>query len=116
MKDWSAIKERYLQDELPTRLGGLAANLARIKSFSGNVANIDLVKSLIEESKFFIEWTASNAEIETAAKLVEIQIQLATWQWSWESIWVDENKRAFVAEQSQSWSNSVLEMSGLLSD
>ena len=102
-----------MQDELPTRLGGLAANLARrIKSFSGNVANIDLVKSLIEESKFFIEWTASNAEIETAAKLVEIQIQLATWQWSWESIWVDENKRAFVAEQSQSWSNSVSEIVG----
>lgn len=116
MKDWSTIKERYLQDELPTRLGGLAANLARIKSFSRNTANIDVVKSLIEESKFFIEWTALDAEIETTARLVELQIQLAIWQWSWESIWSDEVQRTSVAEKSQNWSNSVLEMSGLLSD
>jgi hypothetical protein len=34
MKDWTTIRDRYLHDALPIRLGGLAANLARIKSFS----------------------------------------------------------------------------------
>ena len=34
MKDWTAIRERYLRDQLPIRLGGLAAHLSRIKSFN----------------------------------------------------------------------------------
>ncbi len=55
MKDWTAIRDRYLRDEFPVRLGGLAANLARIKSFSDHPDHRDAVESLLEESKFFIE-------------------------------------------------------------
>jgi hypothetical protein len=32
------------------------------------------VASLIEESKFFIEWTTHEAQIETAARLVELHV------------------------------------------
>jgi hypothetical protein len=71
-KNWTAIRERYLRDKLPIRLGGLAANLARIKSFSNHVANRDLVESILEESKFFIEWTANEVEVTIAAELVEL--------------------------------------------
>lgn len=116
MKDWSSIRERYLRDELPIRLGGLATNLARIKSFSNHMANRDLVESLLEESKFFIEWTASKAELSTAAELIELQIQLARWQRCWASIWLDFRQRMEVAEQSHIWSERVLEMSGLLEE
>ena len=114
MRDWSVIRERYLRDELPIRLGGLAANLARIKSFSSNMANCDVVEGLLEESKFFIEWTVADAEVNTAAELVEIQIQLARWQHAWASIWADFAQRMKVAEQSRVWSDRVLDMSGLL--
>jgi hypothetical protein len=76
MKDWSQIKERYLRDDLPVRLGGLAANLSRIKSFSANDAGRAAVESLIDESKMFIEWTAAQAEVSTAEKLIDLQIQL----------------------------------------
>ena len=55
MKDWKAIRERYLRDTLPLRLGGLAANLARIKSFSDHPDHYDVVENLLNESKFFIE-------------------------------------------------------------
>ena len=85
MKDWSAIRERYMRDALPIRLGGLAANLSRIKSFSANDASREAVASLIDESKMFIEWTAAQAETETAAKLVELQVQLALWQLQWQN-------------------------------
>ena len=34
MKDQAKIRARYLRDALPVRLGGIAANLARMKSFS----------------------------------------------------------------------------------
>jgi hypothetical protein len=114
MKDWTAIHERYMRDELPIRLGGLAANLSRIKSFSANEASRDTVASLIDESKMFIEWTAAQAEIEVAAKLVELQLQLALWQLQWQNIWADSARRSQVAELSGNWSKQVLEMSGLM--
>jgi hypothetical protein len=114
MKDGTPIHERYMRDPLPIRLGGLAANLSRIKSFSANEASRETVAGLIDESKMFIEWTAAQAETETAAKLVELQVQLALWQLQWHSIWTNPSKRAQIAEQSSSWSKQVLEMSGLL--
>ena len=114
MKDWTSIRERYLRDSLSARLGGLAANLRRIKSFAVHDASRDAVESLIDESKFFIEWTAAQAEHHAAAELVEIQVQLARWQHKWVTIWADPAQRRQVAEQSNAWSDRVLEMSGLL--
>jgi hypothetical protein len=114
MKDWIAIRERYLRDKLPIRLGGLAANLSRIKSFASHAANREAVESLLEESKFFIEWTAPEAAIDIAAELVELQIQLAWWQRRWANIWDDPALRQEVAEQSSTWSKRLLALSGLL--
>lgn len=114
MKDWSLIRERYMRDTLPVRLGGLAANLSRIKSFSANDSSRETVASLIDESKMFIEWTAAQTELNTAEKLVDLQIQLALWQLQWQTIWSDSSRRTQVAEQSSLWSKQVLEMSGLL--
>lgn len=114
MKNQDAIRERYLRDQLPIRLGGLAANLSRIQSFAQNEANAEVVFGLLEESKFFIEWTAAEAEIDKAAELVELQIQLARWQRNWANIWIDIEQRQQVAEQSRLWSEKVLAMSGLL--
>ncbi len=114
MKDWTQIKERYLRDDLSVRLGGLAANLSRIRSFSTNEANRDVVESLIDESKMFIEWTAAQVEVNNAEKLVELQIQLAFWQLQWSKIWPDASGRTQISEQSGLWSIQILEMSGLL--
>ena len=114
MKDWTAIRERYLRDDLPVRLGGLAANLSRIKSFASNENNKALVESLIDESKHFIEWTAHEAEIETAAKLVELQIELARLQFILDKVWPDTDQRRQISEKSNAWSKQVLTASGLL--
>ena len=115
MKDWGTIRERYLRDRLPVRLGGLAANLSRIKSFATSDAGREAVASVIDESKYFIEWTAAEAEVHTAAQLVDLQIQLARWQRIWTHLWADPVQRSQMAEQSAAWSKRVLEMSGLLS-
>ncbi len=115
MRDWTAIRERYLRDVLSVRLGGLAANLSRIKSFAGHDANQEVVESILDESKYFIEWTAAEVEIDTAAILVELQIQLACWQRRWKKIWADPVERNRVAEQSSAWSKHILDLSGLLS-
>jgi len=112
--DRAAIRERYLRDNVAVRLGGLAANLLRINSFASRETNSTVVESLLDESKFFIEWTAREVEIERAAELVELQVQLARWQHNWLSIWNDSIQRKRVAEQSHLWSTRVLDMSGLL--
>ena len=83
MKDWTPIRERYLRDTIPVRLGGLAANLRRMKSFAAEDAGREAVASLIDECKFFIEWTARDTQPETAAQLVELQVQLGHWQHNW---------------------------------
>ena len=114
MKDWTTIRERYLRDDISVRLGGLAANLSRIKSFANNENNKVLVESLIDESKHFIEWTASETEIETAAQLVELQVELALWQVKLNKIWLDVNQRKQISEKSNAWSQQVLMASGLL--
>ncbi len=114
MKDWAAIRERYLRDDLPIRLGGIAANLSRVKSFAAHDANQAAVASLLQESKFFIEWAAAEADAHTAARLVELQVQLARWQRNWDRIWQDRTLRQQVATASGQWSQQILELSGLV--
>lgn len=114
MKDWTHIQERYLRDPLEVRLGGLAANLSRVKSFAAHDGNRELVESLLEESKFFIEWTAGSADLNTAAEMVELQIQLARWGQRWNKIWENKDARLQVAQASYTWSQHILELSGLL--
>lgn len=109
-----SIHDRYLQDDLPTRLGGLAANLARVSSFSKNMANKDAVYGLLEESKYFIEWSAGEAETDIAVQLIELQVQLARWQCHWPSIWNDPARQENFARQARLWSDRVLEASGVL--
>jgi len=108
------IRERYMRDALPVRLGGLAANLARIKSFSDHPDHRDVVAGMLNESKFFIEWAAPDAEPDAQAALVELQIQLARWQRAWADIWADPTRRKAVADQAGEWSKRILEMSGLM--
>lgn len=57
---------------------------------------------------------AEDTEVEIAAELVELQVQLACWQYAWGRIWEDSEQRMSVAEQSKIWSEKVLNMSGLL--
>jgi hypothetical protein len=107
-------RERYLKDSIPIRLGGIAANLARVQSFSRNSANRDAVFGLFDESKFFIEWTAAETEIETAERLVDIQLQIAVWQRIWNTTWNDDASREQMARTSAGWSREILERSGLM--
>ncbi len=114
MSNLATIRERYLRDDLPVRLGGLAANLARVKSFSRHPGHLEPVNSLLNESKYFIEWTAPAATSEVQAELVELQIQLALWQQRLLTIWSDAAQRQELADQASAWSQRVLQLSGLL--
>ncbi len=106
----------YLNQDIPTRLGGLAADLARIVSAS-KIPAVAAVESLLEESRAFIEWSAPDLlpdRVEDAARLVDIQRGLTDWQHTWTKVQNDSEERKKLAEQAQAWSDEVLAMSGLL--
>jgi len=108
MKNLEAIKKRYLQDDLPVRLGGIAANLARIASSSSDPADWEAVQSMLEESKFFIEWTAPEAPLNVKAFLAELQIQLALWHLVWPQIYTDPRECEKLSQLTRTWSQNVL--------
>jgi hypothetical protein len=116
MSNLEQRRSRYLQDALPVRLGGLAANLSRIASFSKHDGVSDVVSSILLESRWFIEWTAKDFEISKAAELVNLQRKLALWDLESQQNWHDENWRNALADQASQWSQRILEMSGLLSN
>jgi hypothetical protein len=104
---------RFQSDDIPHRLGHTASNLARVRSFC-NTAYKEAMAAVLNETQWFIEWTAGELEPEQAEELVNIQVQLARWELTLDNIWLDEKKRAEVAQQAQTWSERVLDMSGLL--
>jgi hypothetical protein len=106
-------RERYLRQSIPVRLGGLAADLARIASFTEVHADT-AVEGLLDESRAFIEWSAPEAPIDDAAQLVEIQRALTHWRSIWALAQKDPLKREELARQAKTWSDQVLDMSGLL--
>ena len=75
------IRDRFLRDPLPIRLGGLAADLLRIASCAEDVRERDTLLSLLEEGKWFAEWAAEGAPVEVQERLAEAQRRLASWQY-----------------------------------
>lgn len=114
MKNLKAIRERYRSEPLSTQIGGLAANMARITSFSNHPEHRDVVESLLEESKFLIEWLTPELPVEKQVRVIELQLQLAMWQYTWKDIWADAVQRTNVAKQAQIWAERLIKMSGLI--
>lgn len=110
----AAIRERYMSDSPQLRLGGLASNLARIKSFSEHSGHKEEVARLVEESAFFIEWTAADVDAVQGVALLDLQRTLVQWRRSWDSIWDHAERRAEVAKAAADWSTQLLRVAGLL--
>lgn len=108
------VRARFLRDTTPVRLGGIAANLARIHSFSRHEGARDVVESVIDESKHFIEWAGPDAELDTAVQLLALQRQLIRWQRELDSIWSNSDGRHTLSESAKEWSDHMLGLSGLL--
>lgn len=105
----------FQRDSVQNRLGHIASNLARVRTFCNNGYEKGVL-SVIEQTKDFIEWTAAEIEPEQAEELVNIQVQLALWQLTWSNNWFDSNKRTEIAVKAGAYSDRVLDMSGLLSE
>ncbi|HLJ56723.1 MAG TPA: hypothetical protein VKT77_16915 [Chthonomonadaceae bacterium] len=72
--------------------------------------------SVLVETGLFIEWASPEASAEARALLAEVEAGLAGWQSGWERLWSDPASVEALAAQARSWSDRVLETSGLLED
>jgi hypothetical protein len=107
------LRERFLRDPLPRRLGGLAATLGRISSSARESTDPIAVARLLEEAKYLIEWTAADTEPEVAAELVSIQRLLNLWLKAWEKASPYREQRILLSVQAKDWSDRALDFSGI---
>ena len=113
MMDREKLRQRFLRDALPVRLGNLSATLGRISSNARESKDQSTVGDLLDEAKHLIEWTAADADITTAAELVEMQRLIALWQRAWDSSARDQRQRILLSVQAKAWSDKALDLSGL---
>ncbi len=107
-------RERFMRDTLPVRLASLAADLARVSSSARHVTGAESVASMLEESQYFIEWTAAEAEPEIAAELVDIQRMVGLWRKAWPEAQNNRTQRTLLSVQAKKWSDVILRYSGLV--
>jgi hypothetical protein len=114
MTNKEKLRERFLRDPLPRRLGGLAATLGRISSSARTSTDPTVVSNLLDEAKHLIEWTAAEAEPETAAELVRMQTMITLWQRAWDEASQNRQQRVLLSVQAKEWSDRAVDFSGLV--
>lgn len=116
MTDFARLRARFLRDPLPARLGALAADLGRLSSTATHPAHNRAVETLLEQARRFVEWTAAETSLSTAAELVDLQLILTAWLHAWPEAQACGPLRAALAAEAGHWSDRVLELSGLLDE
>ncbi len=108
------LRERFLRDPLPLRLHGLAAILSRVSSSARNSTDSLVVQNLLQEARYFIEWTAAEVEPEIGAELVSMQRLITLWLRAWENTRQYKQQRTLLSVQAKHWSDRAMDFSGLL--
>ena len=107
MRDLKKMKERYLRDGGPVRMGNLASSLLRLSSWVRTEHPDEAVVDLMREIAWFMEWSGDLASLE----LANMQREICRWR----RIWPVEQARSILAFRALQMSNRVLELSGLSS-
>lgn len=114
MPNKEKLRERFLRDPLPRRLGGLAATLGRISSVARKSSDSTNVARLLVEARYLIEWTAADTEPEIAAELVSMQTLITLWLKAWDKASQNKDQRTLLSVQAKHWSDRAMDFSGLL--
>ena len=115
-KDWDRLRERYMRDPLPVRLGNLVSSLTHLSTSGGMRSQHDYVPRMISECKHFIERTGREADLPYVEGLHNLQVKLAGRQLHWETLRNDLEATERVAAETRASSDQVLQWSGLLDE
>lgn len=106
----SILYARFMKDSIPVRLGGIASDLARLSGLAQtNSENRRLFQNVLNETKFFTEWTASDLNLDAQEKLLELQRSLSRWSGGPFS----KEQLSLVQDEAKKWSQVILSTSGL---
>lgn len=104
-----------MQDDVTTRLRRLATHLSQIQSLWTQGSSEDLILVLVDESRYFIEWTVPDMvkadDIDRACELVDLVRLLTRWLFHWDNIWTDAEQKQSASAQISYWLQRVLEIS-----
>ena len=108
------LRARYLRDPLSIRLGELAVTFGYISFSARNSTDPLVVQNHLHEARYFIEWTAADADSETAAELVSMQRLITLWLKVWDKASPNKEQRTLLSVQAKHWSDQAMDFSGLL--
>lgn len=116
MRNWDALRHRFLQDRFALQLGNIAANMGRIDNYMTDPISEDIVTSILDETKHFVSWTILNATLREQLELAVLQQRLIQWQLTLPDLWQDGHQRLATGREARRWSDQLLTMSGLLDE
>jgi hypothetical protein len=108
MRDIKKMRDRYLRDKVPVRMGNLSSSLLRLSQWVKNRHKEEAIMDLMREIAWFMEWNGDLASPE----LADMQREICRWR----RIWPVEQVRSIFAFRALQMSNRVLEWSGLLEE
>ena len=106
MRDLKKMRERFVRDQTPVRLGNLASNLLRLSKWVQMKQGDESVIDLMREIAWFMEWSGDMA----SAEIADMQREICRWRRTWPT----EPARSILTLRALQMSNRILELSGLL--
>jgi hypothetical protein len=100
------MRERYLRDEIPLRMGNMASSLLRLSEWVQNRHKDEAIIDLMREIAWLMEWSGDLA----SAEIADMQREICRWR----HVWPVEQARHILALRAFQMSNRILECSGLL--
>ncbi|GAA6619290.1 hypothetical protein [Scytonema sp. NUACC26] len=114
MPNWSSIEAGFLKQPRSMQLGELASCLSRIKAWCFDIESARQgVPVILSESLFYLALLIEHEEFHTP-EFIQLRQLLLSWQKYWSVIISQPAEIAFVSATSASWSERILNMSGLL--
>jgi hypothetical protein len=116
MRNWDALRHRFLQDRFAIQLGNIAANMGRIDSYMTDPISEEIVISVLDETKHFVSWAILNATLHEQLELAVLQQRLIEWHLTLPYLWQDSHQRLATGREARRWSDQLVTMSGLLDE
>jgi hypothetical protein len=106
MRDLKRMRERYLRDEIPIRMGNTASSLLRLSQWVQNRHRDEAIIDLMREITWLMEWSGDM----TLAEMADMQREICRWR----RVWPVDQARSILSFRARQMSNRVLELSGLV--
>jgi hypothetical protein len=114
MIEESQLRRRFLEDDVPHRMGNLSSTLSRLSDTMIFNRPTESVLAVLDDGQRFVRWTLGDVTDSARLELDRLSLDLKYWRGSWPSVVGEPGEVAKLAGEAKAWSDRVLELSGLL--